>query len=127
MMMRYAVWILIFIAISIGLWPGWLGAEWLLLGGNEPGPNAAMLAALSIAGVVIWAQAYEKWLTWKRIFWTLGLAILATWLTGAYLKSILLLQTMGIIAGVTMVLVPVHALLIGLRRENGKNGVNPGM
>jgi hypothetical protein len=55
-MQRYAGWTLILIAISIGLWPGLLGSKWLVLGGDEPGPTAAMLAVLGVGGLTLWAQ-----------------------------------------------------------------------
>jgi len=42
---------LMLLSISAGLWPGWLGTEWLFLG--RPDFAATALAAIVIVGIVI--------------------------------------------------------------------------
>jgi hypothetical protein len=52
---------------------------------------------------------------WKRTYWALGLTVVVAWGLGAWLKSVLLLQTMAIAWAAITLLIPIHALVIGNR------------
>jgi hypothetical protein len=45
---------LILLSVSIGLWPGWLGPEWLTLGpGSKPDFWAALIVVLFIGAMIL--------------------------------------------------------------------------